>query len=86
MNEKIMRKHYETTPKEILIDILVSARVEFDKLQGRNKEYKQEIARLNNIINESIKFVKTEYNTYPSAEEWRTALIDILRGDKKWKN
>lgn len=57
MNEKIMRKHYETTPKEILIDILISSRKEFDKLQNKNKECKQEIERLQKIIFSAMHYV-----------------------------
>ena len=60
MNEKIMRKHYETTPKEILIDILISARIDYDKMYYKNKEYKQEIERLNNIINEFEDILKRD--------------------------
>lgn len=52
MNEEIMIRHYEKTPKETLIKILVASREQVDKLQKRNKECKQEIERLNNIINE----------------------------------
>ena len=47
MNEETMRKHYERTPKETLINILISSREQVDKLQKRNKERKQEIERLN---------------------------------------
>ena len=32
-------------------------------------------------IDKAIEFIKTEYNTFPSAEEWRKALIEILKGD-----
>lgn len=52
MNEETMRKHYEATPKDRLINILISARKEFNKLQNRNKECKREIERLNTIIKE----------------------------------
>lgn len=37
---------------------------------------KDEIKRL--YIDKAITFIKTEYNTYPSAKEWRSALIKIL--------
>lgn len=50
MNKETMRKHYETTPKDILINILISSREEVEKLQSRNKERKQEIERLNKKI------------------------------------
>lgn len=29
-------------------------------------------------IDKAIRFVKEQYNTYPSAEDWRKALINIL--------
>lgn len=50
MSEEAMRKHYEKTPKETLIKILVASRKEVEKLQNRNKERKQEIERLHSII------------------------------------
>lgn len=50
MSEEAMRKHYEKTPKETLIKILVASRKEVEKLQNRNKERKQEIERLNKKI------------------------------------
>ena len=37
MNEEAMRKHYERTPKETLINILISSREQVEKLQKRNK-------------------------------------------------
>ena len=86
-----MRKHYETTPKEILINILISARKEFNKLQSRNKEYKQEIERLNNIINKAIKYLES-YNTDFKHSRFNEApisirelgdLLDILKGSDK---
>lgn len=43
MNEEAMRKHYERTSKETLINILISSREQVEKLQNRNKERKQEI-------------------------------------------
>lgn len=55
MSEEAMRKHYEKTPKETLIKILVASRKEVEKLQNRNKERKQEIERLkddNEYLNE----------------------------------
>lgn len=52
MNKETMRKHYETTPKDILINILISSREEVEKLQSRNKERKQEIERLKSRLEE----------------------------------
>ena len=60
MNEEAMRKHYERTPKETLINILISSREQLEKLQKRNKERKQETERLNNIINEFDKWLEEE--------------------------
>ena len=64
MNKETMRKHYETTPKDILINILISSREEVEKLQKRNKKRKQEIERLNNIINELEKYCNEEIEDY----------------------
>lgn len=36
-------------------------------------------------IDDAIFFLETEYDTYPSDEEWRNALKDILEGKKKIK-
>ena len=58
MNIEIMRKHYERTPKETLINVLVASREQVDKLQKRNKERKQEIERLNNIIKEVREYIE----------------------------
>lgn len=68
MNEETMRKHYETTPKDILINILISSREEVEKLQKRNKECKQETERLNNIIKD-IKSQLDYLETYSSKED-----------------
>lgn len=35
------------------------------------------------MIDKAIHFLNTEYNTYPSSEEWRKALIKILNGEDK---
>lgn len=39
----------------------------------------QELQKKQKIISKAIKFLENEYNSYPSAEEWRKALKDILR-------
>lgn len=36
---------------------------------------------LQDKINKAIEFIKTEYNTFPSAEDWRKALLEILKGE-----
>ena len=46
-----------------------------DEIEGLN----QELQKQQKIINEAIQFLANEYNSYPSAEEWRKALKDILR-------
>ncbi|MCQ2977333.1 MAG: hypothetical protein MJ232_04890 [archaeon] len=60
----------------------------FDLLQQENIQLKEkcEFEIKCNIefadrINKAIEFLENEYNTYPSAEEWRKALKKILRGD-----
>lgn len=70
MNIEIMRKHYERTPKETLINVLVASRKEVEKLQNRNKERKQEIERLNNIIKEVREYIKN--HTITNMEWWIT--------------
>lgn len=75
MNEETMRKHYERTPKDRLINILISARKEFNKLQNRNKEYKQEIERLNKIINEAINYI--DDNTYYKDHKGNINIDDV---------
>lgn len=80
MNKETMRKHYETTPKDILINILISSREEVEKLQSRNKEYKQEIERLNNIINEI--YIKA-LDTSITSLDLRDYIINNLGSDKE---
>ena len=58
MNEEAMRKHYEATPKETLINILISSREQVEKLQKRNKERKQEIAKLVDELEEQERHIK----------------------------
>lgn len=41
----------------------------------------EENQQLEKIINKAIEFIKTEYNTFPSAEEWRKALLEILKDE-----
>ena len=36
-------------------------------------------------IIDAIKFLETEYDTYPSGEEWRKALKKVLKGENKIK-
>lgn len=77
MNKETMRKHYETTPKDILINILISSREEVEKLQSRNKERKQEIERLNNKLKD-IKSQLDYLETYSSKED----AFEELKGDE----
>lgn len=82
MNKEAMRKHYEATPKETLINILISSREKVEKLQNRNKERKQEIERLENIIKEAKDFINgkdLKENEYRFAEDFNfTKLLEIL--------
>ena len=75
MNKETMRKHYETTPKDILINILISSREEVEKLQSRNKD--KEIERLNDIIEEVREYIES-YNLEYLHETNEHNLADIL--------
>lgn len=72
MNIEIMRKHYERTPKETLINVLVASREQVDKLQKRNKEFKQEIERLKELCDKYEEEHKTTF------EEWKKT-INIIK-------
>jgi len=85
-----MRRHYERTPKETLINVLVASREQVDKLQKRNKELKQEIERLNNIINELERYINEEY-IYDElgmkifdASKLQDKLQELKGSDKEW--
>ena len=80
MNKETMRKHYEKTPKEVLINILISSREQVEKLQKRNKELKQEIERLNNKLELISKIVEREF---PPNEFITYRMKKILRGVDK---
>ena len=80
MNEEIMIRHYEKTPKETLIKILVASREEVEKLQKRNKELKQEIERLNNKLELISTLVEREF---PPNEFITYRMKKILRGVDK---
>lgn len=58
---------------------------ELYEAQRQNNELEQDgqdIAKELSIrIDKAIEFIETEYNTYPSAEEWRKALKEILKSD-----
>lgn len=77
MNKEIMRRHYEKTPKKTLINILISSREQVDKLQNRNKEHKQEIERLNNIINDIDRYIHN-WRLEDIGEKTMLILNDIL--------
>ena len=77
MNEEAMRKHYEATPKKTLINILISSREKVNKLQNRNKERKQEIERLNNIINDIDRYIHN-WKLEDIGEKTMLILNDIL--------
>ena len=82
MNKEIMRRNYEKTSKETLINILISSR---ETIQNKNKE----IVRLNNIINKAIKYIEErkiileaiavgDDGTYSTAKETYDNLLKIL--------
>lgn len=80
MNKETMKKHYERTQKETLINILISSREEVEKLQTRNKERKQEIEKLNNKLELISKIVEREF---PPNEFITYRMKKILRGVDK---
>lgn len=64
-NEETMRKHYERTSKDILINVLISSREEVIKLQkqyekklNENTELTKEAVDMYNIIEGNIKIKK----------------------------
>ena len=61
MSEEAMRKHYERTPKETLIDILVASREQVEKLQKRNKKLKKRIDKALEILSKINYEDKNEY-------------------------
>ena len=50
MNKQIMRKHYEATPKETLIDILIASRQEIERLKEENEELKHKLKLINSYV------------------------------------
>ena len=82
MNIEIMRKHYERTPKETLINVLVASREQVDKLQKRNKELKQEIERLNNIIEQTQKILYIKLMNENKEKIYIQEVIDIIENLK----
>lgn len=94
MNKKTMRKHYETSPKNILIDILISSREEVE-LEHKDKEIERlkedneylnkvnielstEKNRLNNIINELEKYIGAEWYCFDNESVEFEVAKDIL--------
>lgn len=77
MNIEIMRKHYERTPKETLINVLVASREQVDKLQKRNKELKQEKERLKELCDKYEEEHKTTF------EEWKKTINIISELEKR---
>ena len=45
-----MRKHYEATPKETLIDILIASRQEIERLKEENEELKHKLKLINSYV------------------------------------
>ena len=55
-------------------------------LENDKETFADMIFLLQERINSAIDFLNTEYNTYPSSEAWRKALIKILSGDNDDNN
>lgn len=61
------RISYDNLPKDVSFIVREDVKPSYETLEDR--------------IDKAIEFINTEYNTYPGPEEWRKALLDILRGD-----
>lgn len=77
MKKEIMRRNYEKTSKETLINILISSR---ETIQNRDKE----IVRLNNIINKGIEAINVYQNekTLSIGYQDLKRIRGILRGNE----
>lgn len=53
MNKETMRKHYEVTPKDILINILISSREEVERLNDKIIELENERDILKSKLSET---------------------------------
>lgn len=84
MNKEIMRRHYEKTLKETLIDILINSREEIEKeKEHRRKEvdyWRIQYSDLQERINKAIEILDI-YGT--SKYETADLLYSALRGGDK---
>lgn len=84
------KEELEKFDKEQL-ELLLNDLQDIDKFTGfKNGSFKYELGKYQasllvncikkqkEVIDKAIEFLKTEYNTYPSAKEWRSALSKIL--------
>lgn len=53
----------------------------YDNLININDKLSSALNSAENKLEKGIKFVKKEYNSYPSAEEWRKALLKEMGSD-----
>lgn len=52
----------------------------YNDLVNINDKLSSALNSAENKLENGIQFVKTEYNSYPSAEEWRKALLKKMGG------
>lgn len=85
MNKEIMRRHYEKTLKETLIDILINSREEIEKeKEHRRKEvdyWRIQYSDLQERINEAIEYIDRRDIEWGSEEH--NKLLSILKGSDK---
>lgn len=68
-----MNKEITISPRQIAKAI--------EDLLDEKELLQDKIYKMEERINKAIEFIKTEYNTFPSAEEWRKALLEILKDE-----
>lgn len=52
----------------------------YDDLVNINDKLLSALNSAESKLENSIKFVKKEFNSYPNAEEWRKALLNLMGG------
>ena len=62
------RISYDNLPKDVSFIVREDSKPRYEELEDR--------------LDNALYFIKTQYNTYPSAKEWRNALEKILRGEE----
>lgn len=84
MNKQLMKKHYEVTPKETLIDILINSRDEIEKeKEHRRKEVDYWRIKYSDLLERIDKAIEI-INIYGTSNyETADLLYSALRGSDK---